>query len=87
MGGDVRSRYNACKQFFLLEVESRVIAAVLEILQMNSLDDVPSERQLPPNLKDSTAKEKKLFLEKLAMVIVDPYILQLDKVQYFLNAL
>eukprot|EP00795_Rhopilema_esculentum_P015979 gene15979-7310_t len=46
VGSDVRSRYAAFKQFFLMEVECRIIAATMEILQLQSLDGVPQENHL-----------------------------------------
>ena len=37
--GDVTAAANACRRFLQLEVETRVVAAAMEILGMSSLDD------------------------------------------------
>ena len=39
----VRAKVNACKQFFLMEVDCRVVAAALEELHIKDIDDVPDE--------------------------------------------
>lgn len=81
VGADVRSRYSACKQFFLLEIECRVVAAAMVILNLKSLDDFPDEKHLPNDLEKRPIRKRKEFLENLASVVVDKYILQIDKVE------
>ena len=39
---------NACEAFFLLVVESHVLAAAMMVFQMSSVDDQPGDRTLFP---------------------------------------
>ena len=39
---EVTKRYDACKKFFLLEVEARVVAATLTTLGLDSIDQSPT---------------------------------------------
>ncbi len=50
VGGDVKSRVSASKDFFLLEVESRVVAAVLGELALDSIDGDPQLETFPKEL-------------------------------------
>ena len=79
----MRSRVSACKQFLLMEVECRVIAAAMEELHIQDINDIPLDGYMPSNL--TTKKEKRDFLEKLAVSVVDKYILQCDKVELLLQ--
>ena len=85
VGSEVKARANACKQFFLLEVESRVVAAVMEELGILSIGDIPKDSHLPSNLSNKTRKEKKKFIDDLSAVVVDKYVLWKDKVEQLLN--
>ena len=79
----MRSRVSACKQFLLMEVECRVIAAAMEELHIQDINDIPVDDYMPSNL--TTKKEKRNFVEKLAVSVGDKYILQCDKVELFLQ--
>ena len=83
VSSDVKS--SACKQFFLLEVECRVITAAMELLHIIDFNDIPEECYLPSNL--NTAVQKKRFLKNFAATLVDKYILQLDKVELLLRTI
>ena len=77
---DVEKNFSACKQFFMMEIESRVLAATLDFMQITSLDDTPSEVILPPSLVDSTAPVQQKFLKDLACKIVDTYIINEENI-------
>lgn len=51
------------------------------ILNLKSLDDFPDEKHLPNDLEKRPIRKRKEFLENLASVVVDKYILQIDKVE------
>ena len=68
-----------------MEVESRVIAAALEVLNITSIEDIPDEDHFPSCLPEESAKQKRTYIENLATIIVDKYVLQLDKVEDFLQ--
>ena len=84
VGFEVKARANACKQFFLLEVESRVVAAIMEELGILSIGDIPKDSHLPSNLSNKTRKEKNKFID-LSALVVDKYVLRKDKVEQLLN--
>ena len=58
----------------MMEIESRVLAATLDFMQITSLDDTPSEEVLRPSLVDSTVPVQQKFLKDLSCKIVDTYI-------------
>lgn len=72
--GDVSSAVNPCRQFFTLEVESRVIAAALYILGMTSITGNPT-KNFPEDLPNSQKKIKKTYLHNLASMVVDTYVI------------
>lgn len=71
---EVDKNFSACKQFFIMEIEARVVAATLDFMQMTSLHDTPPEEVLPSSLAFTTAETQKDFLKNLAYKIVDNYI-------------
>ena len=63
---------NACRRFFELEVESRVVGTALHVLGMDSLyDERPKQNAPPPT--DETSWTKKRYLQRLATLIVDTF--------------
>ena len=73
---EVKKKFKACQDFFLMEVEARVVAATLTILGINSLDDQPAEEcALPSSLQDSSVKSKRHFVKELSLKVVDKFIL------------
>ncbi|XP_065071471.1 uncharacterized protein LOC135696119 [Rhopilema esculentum] len=81
IGSKVKQRYSACKRFFQMEVQSRVIAAAMEILGIKCIDEKPDQNHFPASLLNESAKCKKDYIEKLATIVVDTYVLKLDKFQ------
>lgn len=89
VGTDVSQRFDACKQFFLLEVRARIVAAFLAVLGMKSIDDIPTDECLPPSVTNGAENVQKEFLHGLAAKVVDKYVLcehhvanMLEKQQY-----
>ena len=70
---DVDSAVNADRHFFALELESRIVAAGMQELGMEDLDEVPES--VLSNVQNWTNSEKKEYLTKLSSSIVDKYIL------------
>ncbi len=85
IGSDVKSRVSASKEFMFLEVKSRVIAAVLENMGIESMEEIPSDDVLPSNLLEKSEKSQKDFLHSLASNIVDEYILGKDRMEHLLQ--
>lgn len=73
--GDVTAAANARRRFFQLEVESRVIAAAIELLGMTSLEDEKPTKNLLPNPDSATSDAKKPYLRRIAPLVVDSYII------------
>lgn len=57
---DVTAAANACRRFFILAVEARIIAAALHILEMNSIDDKEPKCHKFPSLPVASSEEKSL---------------------------
>jgi len=77
--GDVSAAANACRRFFVMELEARIIAATLKVLGMQSIDDKPTENKYSGN--DNT-KTKKDYLRTIATKVVDTYIIDQERNQY-----
>jgi hypothetical protein len=45
----VKKNFSACKQFFNLEIDARIIAAALNLLGLRSLEGIPDESALHNN--------------------------------------
>ena len=77
------------KKFCLLklfrELESRIIAAALELLKITRIGDIPADQALPFNLVNENKKRKKLFIQKLPSKIVDieVYFLKVEDLESF----
>lgn len=81
MKGDVRAAANPCRRFFQLEVETRIIAAALKILGLNSLDpkEKPTKNVFPNQEDASTKQEKKHYLRKIATLVVDEFVIDQER--------
>ena len=80
---DVKKKFSACQEFFLMEVETRVVAATLKVLGLDSIDGEPDEVSMPLSLMDSSTVAKKTFLNSLSLDVVDKYVLhqeQMDRI-------
>ena len=80
---DVSAAANACRRFFTIEVESRIIAATMSVLGIEKLDD--EEFPLPIN-EMSTKDEKKTFLQKTAALVVDKFVVDEQRNEKILNS-
>ena len=72
---DVSQKVEACKQFFTLEIEARILAAILAVLGMASLNDQPDEKILPAIIKRVSLAEKKIALEKICSEVINKFVL------------
>ena len=71
---DVQQGYTQCKEFFLLEFESRVVAAAFQILGMSALEDLPSLHPLPQSVQGNAQSILgKLYLHKVSKAILDTF--------------
>lgn len=71
---DVQQGYTQCKEFFLLEFESRVVAAAFQILGMLALEDLPSLHPLPQSVQGNAQSILgKLYLHKVSKAILDTF--------------
>ena len=62
---DVGKEVDGCKKFLLLEVPCRIVAAFMQVLCPESLDDEPTSSVLPDSIVNVSGKEKKKFLDEL----------------------
>ena len=69
---DVSAAANACRRFFQLEVEARIIAAALSILGMKKMDDEKPIRNMFEGT--STTDNKKSYLHHISSLVVDKFV-------------
>lgn len=80
---DVSAAANACRRFFTIEVESRIIAGAMSVLGMESLDEEKAD--FPIN-EMSTKEEKKSFLRETATLVVDKFVIDQQRNDKILNS-
>lgn len=85
ISADVSKNVNATKQFIMLEINARIVAACMAELSIEDINEQPSIPLLPPDLTNASKSEKKQFLKSLATRVVDKYILGKEKVTAILN--
>eukprot|EP00795_Rhopilema_esculentum_P010125 gene10125-18788_t len=76
---DVSQKVEGCKQFFILEVTARVLAAYCEILGIKDVDDEPDQNTVLDNVSMMSIKEKKELLDSLSAKVVDNFIIRKER--------
>ncbi|XP_028413964.1 uncharacterized protein LOC114536823 [Dendronephthya gigantea] len=82
---DVSKDVSACKKFFLLELDARIVAATMNELGIEDIDATPSTDKLKMDIENASIREKRECLNVLAGKVVNKYILRDDKVQAILD--
>jgi len=74
--GDVHQAYTQCRDFFILEFETRVVAAALQVLGMSTLDDTPTKIRFPQLAQGDNGQSVlgMLFSHKVSRTILDSFI-------------
>ena len=73
---EVKKKFSACKQFFNLESDARIISATLNVLGIQSLDGVPEEDIVPKAIHEASLETRKAFLKELCFKVVDKFVLR-----------
>ena len=68
-----KKNMNACEDFFLSVLKSHVVAATMEVLQMNRLDGNPSAKLIPENTWLESNEHRKSLLYNMTIKIVAKY--------------
>ena len=84
---DVDAAVNPCRKFFELEVKARLMAAAMQVLGMENLEDTPRGEFFCPNLRDAGNVEEKDYLRKIASSVIDNFVLRREKVEALLERL
>lgn len=63
-----------CEEFFLLVVETHVLAAAMHLFQMTSLDDAPSSTYFPKGSEDLGSLERRRVLMQALKVMMKRYV-------------
>lgn len=85
--GDVSASANACRRFFNLEVEARVVAAALHILGMSKIDEKPTQNAIPNGLEAESPKpQKKAYLHKVASLVVESFVVDKERNQEIIQS-
>ena len=65
---------NACRRFFILEVEARIVAASLHVLGMKKIDDLEPTTSTCKLSSNATVEDKKIYLNKVSALVVDQFV-------------
>ena len=71
---DVSDAVNACRRFFQLAVEARVVAACLQVLDMVNVDGKPNNHKFCGDM--ASKDDKKAYIEEVATLVVDRFVLK-----------
>ena len=63
-----------CEEFFLLVVETHVLAAAMHLFQMTSLDDTPTSTYFSKGSEDLGSLERRRILMKALKVMTKQYV-------------
>ena len=78
---DVSKNVSACKKFFILTLEARVVPAAMSELGIIDIDEISSPDTLPENINTFSKQQKVEWLNALATKVVDKYVLNEKNVQ------
>lgn len=73
---DVHKAYRANRDFMILEVTARVLAATMSLFKISSLESQPQSLELPSELSSQSRFHKQALLHKISAKVVDEFILQ-----------
>ena len=68
--GNVSAAANACRRFFQLEIEARVVAAAMDIIGVKSINETQTENEV----SEKSKSEKKNWLNNIATQVVDKFV-------------
>lgn len=76
VGGKPIDCFDPCEDFFALIVEAHIVAAAMKLLEMTTLNDVPSTKYVPQGevTWTQTDEERKTVIDKITTAIVDSFI-------------
>ena len=74
VGKKPKKDFNAHDDFFNLVITSHILAAAMEVLGMDALDDDPCEELIPPNVDSLSKSERSELLQHIVGVILDAYV-------------
>lgn len=82
---DPSKAYRADRDFFLVVIQSRVIAAAMEILGLQSKSSQPSKCPIPPDLANMSSLAKLQYLHQVAAMIVDSFVFDQSSVNHLVD--
>ena len=85
VAADPAKAYRADRDFFLVVVQSRVIAAAMEILGIQSKSSRPYKCPIPPGVGNMSNQAKLQYLHKVAAMIVDSFVFDQSSVNHLVD--
>ena len=73
---DPKTAYRADRDLFVLVVQSRVIAAAIELLGFEDKSSHPTKYPLPEGIEAQSKESKRHYLHKAAAIIVDTLVIE-----------
>ena len=85
MTSDPSKAYRADRDFFLVVIQSRVLAAAMEILGIQSKSSPPTKCPMPQGLGNMTNLSKLRYLHQVAGMIVDALVFDQSSTNHLVN--
>ena len=77
-----KSRVSACKQFFSISLEARIVAAALLELGLEDMTAIPSEEKFPyAYMMSTTLEEQKRIYDSFVHTPLKKYILKSEMIE------
>ncbi|XP_048589438.1 uncharacterized protein LOC116618156 [Nematostella vectensis] len=71
---DPSKAYHADRDFLIIVIQSRIIAAAMEVLGIKSKSDQPTKCAIPKDMENMSKLEKLTFLHKVSGLVVDAIV-------------
>ena len=77
---DTHSSYRENRDFFLLVLKSRIIAAPMNVLRLQCKSSQPTTFQIPKDLLNYSKLEKQKILHEAAGMVVDAFVFDKENI-------
>ena len=77
---DTHSSYRANRDFFLLVLKSKIIAAAMNVLGLQCKSSQPTTFQIPKDLLNYSKLEKQKILHEAAGMVVDAFVFDKENI-------
>ena len=76
----MKKTYTACKQFFFMQIDARIVVEAMKMLSLQTKSGTPNKTKLAPNLESTY--DKKCFLDNLSIQVVGNFVMHEQTLKY-----